>query len=181
MAEKPLPRYLHESAVIGSRMWIWGGKDQFGRYFQRSDLSVYDPAVNTWTRQKAREATAGSIPPTSEGSRCTALGTTIYSYGGLNRDVGYLDELYALDTNTVTWRKVNVGDKKPAPRRNCGLCSTEGRLIVFGGYGNTVASEQLQEGAQWIQMTGLRGEVNNEFYEMNVLSGENVVYIDETI
>jgi hypothetical protein len=158
-------------------MWVWGGRDQDKRYFERSGLSVYDPFAHAWTRQEAQEETTGSIPPTSEGSRCTVLGATVYSYGGFNREIGYLDTLYALETNSVTWRIVNVRGKKPAPRTKCGLCSSEDKLYMFGGYGDAIAKEQLQERSQWIQFKGLRGGVNNEFYEMDVATGKVVLYM----
>ena len=173
MAEPlPRPRYLHESTVAGSSMWVWGGRDHSGHFFQRSAVSVYDPVVNLWRKQEARASAAATIPPSSAGSRCTAVGTTIYSYGGQGKDGGCLDEVYALDTNTVTWRKVNVRDKKPAPRASCGLCSTEGRLLMFGGIGSTIEEEQLQEGVQYI-LDG-KNTLNNVFYELNVATGENV-------
>jgi hypothetical protein len=43
---------------------------------------------------------------------------------------------------------------------------------MFGGYGDAIAKEQLQERSQWIQFKGLRGGVNNEFYEMDVATGQ---------
>jgi ribosome maturation protein Sdo1 len=38
--------------------------------------------------------------------------------------------------------------------------------MMFGEYGKIIKKEHLQEGAQWIHTAGLKGGMNNEFYEM---------------
>jgi N-acetylneuraminic acid mutarotase len=106
-------------------MWVWGGVGESNSYFQRSSVHAYDPVANEWAQYKAQAATTDDIPPASKASRCAVLGTDIYSFGRRNEETGYLNDLYAMDTTTITWRKVDVKDKKPAPRDDCGLCSTE--------------------------------------------------------
>ena len=146
-------------------MWVWGGKNQSGCLLQRTALSAYDPVAKEWAHHEFRAVPWAShvTPPTSEGSSCTVVGKTIYSFGGYNKDVGYLKELYQFDTSTHMVSQVSVRGKKPAPRTQSGLCFTEGRLVMFGGLGDAT-DKKLQEGAQWIQVKDRTERVNNEFY-----------------
>jgi N-acetylneuraminic acid mutarotase len=102
--------------------------------------------------------------------------TTIYSYGGYNSDTGFLDDTYSLDTDTTTWTKMKVTGEKPAPRAACGLCATEEKVMVFGGVvQNAINGQQNQEGATSIPVRSRhveKLEVNNEFYELILATGE---------
>jgi N-acetylneuraminic acid mutarotase len=96
---------------------------------------------------------------------------TIYSYGGQTPGIGYSNGLYALDTNTVTWRNIHVSGQKPPPVRHCGLCSTDGKLYMFGGYGPPLKQEHIQEGGNWVEIGDGNG-INNVFYAFDLNKGE---------
>lgn len=169
MTEQPA-RFSHEAAAVGSRTWIWGGANHI-HCIHRSHVMSYDPVVQLWTQHEAQATSEDHVPLPSLGSRCTAVDTTIYSFGGQSPGIGYLNDLYAFDTTRVAWRKVHTSGNKPSPRRHCGLCSTDGRLLVFGGYGPP--KEDDQQGTQWVE-TGDGKGVNNEFYEFNMQTGQLV-------
>ena len=170
-------RFSHEAAAVGSRTWLWGGANH-SHCFPRSDITTYDPALEMWTQHVAQSAPSHHIPPPSLGSSCTALGSTVYSYGGQTPGIGYNNDLYAFDTNTVTWRNVHVRGQKPPPVRHCGLCSTNGKIYIFGGYGPPLRQEHIQEGGNWVEIGDGKG-VNNVFYEYNLNTGNDNIFVNK--
>lgn len=79
-------------------------------------------------------------PSSSKAAAATHASPQLYLFGGrrvTTREM--MDDLYALDLETMTWRKVQVsGSARPQKRYFHSCDYYDGYLLVFGGMGNSV-------------------------------------------
>ena len=160
-ATSPQPRSVHESALIGNELHLFGGKK--GKYpflyFPRNEIWTCNvQQKKKWIRRVAR---GKNIPPPCEGARCVVINGIMYSYGGLKEDGGLLEEVFGLDPKKMKWIQVAtpIHGKKPWQRYSCCLWAIGGRIIMFGGLSGDIPQDRLQSGAQ------CDGRANNEIYE----------------
>eukprot|EP01018_Ginkgo_biloba_P014162 Gb_08826 [translate_table: standard] len=135
----PSPRRGHTAAVIGNRMFVFGGYDGT-RHF--SDLHALDLQTMEWKCI----TTQGESPTSRRHHSLISVGRQLILYGGYDGKK-YLQDLYSLDTGTLLWK--DWSDTKPAHCMNSladvgyveqtyrrsmhtmVLCGQ--RLVVFGG------------------------------------------------
>ncbi|KAG9320424.1 hypothetical protein KVV02_007181 [Mortierella alpina] len=91
-------------------------------------VTEYQPATNAWSTMM----TSG-VPPPMRADHCMTAnddGTKIVIYGGrLSATMGFLNDLYILDTVTQTWRQGVSG-----PTRVYAACTVAGnQLLLWGG------------------------------------------------
>ena len=128
-APLPIPRNHLSSAVIGGRVYAIGGQqghDESRRF--RSELHVYDPATDTWTRRADLPVRRSHFEP----------GTTLWEgriliVGGVGRGAENnraMNQITAYDPATDTWTELD-----PLPVRLLGPVAQAigGRLIVTHG------------------------------------------------
>lgn len=137
-------------AVAQGKIWVvYGFSGE-----EMDDVHCFDPAHKTWTQVE----TSGQ-KPTARSVFCTlANGKHIIVYGGEidPSDQGHLGagqfsgEVYALDTETLAWRKLEDkvdSDGHPGPRGWCAFAGTRQGdrqgLLVYGG--NSPSNDRLDD------------------------------------
>ena len=151
---EPLPRYGHYSVPINGKLHVWGGRTQDWSESSRkklaSALETFDPYMELWKKQ----GTTGVPPPGLYGGACTAIGESMYSYGGLDGQSQY-NTLHQLDTARQHWREVQVRNPSEGPMKKtgCGMISYDGdKLVLIGGHG--IPTGPIQPGSTFIRSTG---------------------------
>jgi len=155
LGARPSPRAQHGAAVVGSRVYVFGGlsdrmawneeptaRRQYSHYVSHGDELYLNDMHYLETGggqlQWSGELAISGRPPLARASHATlAVGSTIYVFGGRSGST-LLNDLYAFDTVTNTWsRPPNVasasGDRTPCARHYFGATSIGSTLYVFGG------------------------------------------------
>lgn len=112
----PRPRQGHACAVVGNRLFVHGGMagtDIFG------DLHVLDLESYKWSSPQV----SGDIPPPLAAHGCAVVGNMLYIFGGLSTDGLATDQLYALNTVTLKWKKITPSTPPPPARLDHSMCS----------------------------------------------------------
>jgi len=131
----PSARYYHTALWTGSKMIIWGGRDDAG---PTNTGALYDPQTDTWQPM----STAGAVPSAREFHSAVWAGTEMIVFGGLTAS-GRTDTgaYYSPTTNSWTLSTSTLG--APAGRAFHSAVWTGSRMIVWGGVdvaGDPVAS-----------------------------------------
>ncbi|KAF8088557.1 hypothetical protein N665_0536s0008 [Sinapis alba] len=127
----PSPRDSHSCTTVGDNLFVFGGTD--GKH-HLNDLHVLDTSTHTWKGLEVR----GQRPEAREGHSATLVGKHIFVFGGCVKTSGSDDEvfyndLYILNTETITWQRA-VTTGKPPSARDGHTCSTwNNKIIVIGG------------------------------------------------
>ena len=116
-----------------------------------SSVDVFQVDCGDWTRQ----ATSGTPPLGVGGYCCTAVGDSLYYYGGYcGHDHCYHNSVHKLSTSSLQWMMLSTSTSESgAPMRKigCGMVAfrdgEEDILCVVAGYGPTPSYRQL--GAQY--------------------------------
>jgi len=117
-----------------------------------NDLYAFDIASMTWVHKDCQ----GTAPLGRTGHTMTAVEPTrsLVVFGGLNHDKGYLDDVHALDADTLTWSGiVNVCKKGPCGRDKHSAVAFGDSVVVFGGFG-MVPAPKSEEEAESVQGNG---------------------------
>lgn len=125
-APVPMARYEASGAVIGGKIYVFGGFHQRDiRAMARVD--VYDRATNTWTRK-------ADMPSATTHRNPVPLGDTVWFAGGfVGDDPGPpTGEVWKYHVLTDRWLG---GPALPAPRAGGALIHVNGTLHYIGGYG----------------------------------------------
>lgn len=77
----------------------------------------------------------GDIPPPRVGVTISAVGSTIYVFGGRDSDHNELNELYSFDTSTNKWTLLSSGDTGPPNRSYHSTAADDRHVYIFGGCG----------------------------------------------
>jgi hypothetical protein len=104
----PSPRLFHASALVGDRMYVFGGTPDFDGPFL-NDTWVLDLTTDTWSEL----ATSGDVPDTRFGAEMfhDAAGNRLVLIAGHDDTaLGNRNDVYALDLATSTWSQVRPGD-----------------------------------------------------------------------
>eukprot|EP01132_Coremiostelium_polycephalum_P005771 gene5771-7181_t len=120
----------HTSVAIGNKIFVFGGFDGSGVYF---DLAIFDVDTLTWSSP----AVTGTPPRSRTNHASAAVGNDLYVFGGINRDDRWelqdLDEFFVFNTITSTWREINATGAVPSARCGHRLVSIGKKLYMFGG------------------------------------------------
>ena len=163
MSTELSPRVFPFSAVVEGEFCVWGGEAV--NFSQKkkvlaSSLYSYNPDNECWTRRKC----SGPPPPGLYAGACAAAGSSVYVYGGKDDSYSRSCSLHELDTKTLTWRLLSSAG--PSRKRACdNMVTYKNKLILFGGFGDPLASTQP---AQW------HGKFTNELHTFDVEEGESV-------
>jgi len=100
--EPPLPRIAHGQAVIGNRIYIFGGRQ--GITMEESplnDLHYFDVETKEWTEVLKPDET---FPSERSFHQMVAVGKSLFVFGGCGK-TGRMSDLHEFDTGTSKWIK----------------------------------------------------------------------------
>lgn len=151
----PGGRFGHEAALVGNRLFIWGGAQRHkgaARFADRRDIWCLDTTTSRWRKRKARAGTKQDIPPSCVDAQCAVIDGIVYSFGGCTDVSSWscLNDVHALDIQEIRWKRVEVTGDRPTQRTACGICAIQGCLLIVGGYGRQIQG-RLSVGAQFIE------------------------------
>ncbi|KAI8366057.1 uncharacterized protein BYT42DRAFT_595979 [Radiomyces spectabilis] len=128
------PMRAHTANLVGEMLYVFGGCDVKTCF---NTLYILDMDTLTWSKPR----TSGEIPPPCRAHSCTVvqrdLGSgrrsySLYVFGG-GDGPNYFNDLYILNTETLTWSKPPVEGLPPSPRRAHTTCLWNDKIIVVGG------------------------------------------------
>jgi len=136
--EAPTSRTNHAAAVVGNKMYIFGGNNTdttTGRYQVLGDFFCLDTETLTWSN--LTHTATGSRPSPRSGQTLTAVGDKIYLFGGgvWNEADGWVEkytDIHVFDTRSENWTKPKcTGEIETS---TFSISFAVGRfLFVFGG------------------------------------------------
>jgi len=119
----------HTTKEIDGMFYVFGGYDGVSKRFE---LFQFNPATKQWTSPE----TKGVSPPSRSNHCSTVVDKRMYIFGGLQREELELvdsNDLYYLDTTTMTWHSPEVTGDIPAPRCGHKMTTIDGKIYLFGG------------------------------------------------
>ncbi|KAH0938479.1 hypothetical protein HID58_005940 [Brassica napus] len=153
----PSPRDSHSCTTVGDNLFVYGGTD--GKYYL-NDLHVLDTckllsiisscvvikkmlifvcvllllASHTWKCLEVR----GEEPDAREAHSATLVGKHIFVFGGRGKVPGlddevYFNDLYILNTETITWQRAVTTGTRPFARDGHTCSTWNNKIIVVGG------------------------------------------------
>lgn len=127
-----VPNFSKHTAIeLDGLIYVFGGFDGFKTKYE---LAIYNPKTRQW---QSVDNVKGDVPPSRSNHRVVLLGKKMYMFGGIRGgDDGILDDLndmYVLDTTTLTWKKIQGKGSIPGPRSGHTMAAVGNKIIVFGG------------------------------------------------
>ena len=170
---EPLPRLLHTSSRIGSRLLIHSGvtKDNSVKNKQRiaSLIEIFDSHTKLWKQKKV----TGETPVPGICSAASAsINDDLFTFGGHDGSK-YYNTLHKLK-DTSQWLELcpqNKREDSPMAKIGAGMVAFGDSLVVMGGYG--IPHGPIQPGSSFIRDTRRddgRGWTN-EFHTYNLMDG----------
>jgi N-acetylneuraminic acid mutarotase len=130
--ERPVSRSNHAAAVIGDKMYIFGGLLQRGNeLIDSNDIHVLNTSTLTWTRVQA----TGNIPEPRCGHKMVAIDGKLYMFGGGNGDnwSNKFNDLHVFDPETEAWSLPETSGCVVDSTTFASVFSIGRFLFVFGG------------------------------------------------
>ncbi|CAL9116970.1 uncharacterized protein LOC135634069 isoform X1 [Musa acuminata AAA Group] len=126
----PSPRDSHSCTTVGDKLFVFGGTDGKNPL---KDMHILDTSSNTWIVPNLN----GEGPDAREGHTAVLVDKRLFIFGGCGKSVTheekYFNDLYILDTETLTWERA-VTSGTPPSARDCHSCSSwKNKIIVLGG------------------------------------------------
>ncbi|CAM9188719.1 unnamed protein product [Phaeothamnion confervicola] len=129
---KPSPRYKHQAVVVGDCMYVIGG-GCFKPEQSTIDLYCLDLKTLVWAETTEMH---GDIPKARVAHSCSydPVGGDIYLWGGFTSELSRLQDFYAFNVASGTWRHIETDDRTCPPARafHCAVFH-EGSLYLFSG------------------------------------------------
>ncbi|KAG0284521.1 hypothetical protein BGZ97_008151 [Linnemannia gamsii] len=122
------PKELRAQTVnlVGESVYVFGGCDTKNCF---NTLYIFDADTMHWSLPK----TFGSIPPPCRAHSSTLVDNKrLYVFGG-GDGPHYFNEVYMLDTDTLTWTNPQTTGDRPCRRRAHTTCVYNNCIYVFGG------------------------------------------------
>lgn len=123
----PPPRYGHSLCMLGSRIFIFGGRTEKSKYL--NDIYMLDLDTYIW----AKVSTSTSSPLPRMGHTCVMVGTRMAMFGGYNGNKTF-DDFWVFNTENASWMNPVVEGKPPLSRYNHMMNLThDGRILIIAG------------------------------------------------
>lgn len=131
----PSPRCGHRMVAFGHMLVLFGGGcgEQWDSKF--SDVFVFDTTTNEWVKPKITGAA-----PVCTFTVTFSAGVFLFVFGGQSlHDNNLTNDLYCLDTVSMTWTNVTPQGNKPGARDMASGNVVGSNMFMFGGYcGNAI-------------------------------------------
>ena len=125
--EIPGKRYGHTAHLLGSRMFIFGGKGPGNEYYK----DVYFLDLVEWVWVAVSTISQGPSPRFYHAAE--VVGRKIVVHGGWD-GADVFDDLWIFNTDSFAWMQPKTAGFAPTPRYGHSLTLTpDGRLMLFGG------------------------------------------------
>ena len=133
---KPPARQFHTASIIDHQMFVFGGGD--GKFWL-NELMVYNIPNNEWI---GPVKTNGEQPSGRLQHAAVVHDKKLYIFGGEPDRYRQLNDLFYLDTTTMTWYQPKVEGIAPSPRVSVTGCLVNNTVYLFGGFdGNNWLSD----------------------------------------
>lgn len=123
----------HSASLVGNKIFVFGGFDGHGTNFH---LAAFDPYARMWTNVHNSQV-QGPLPVSRTNHASAAVNKKMYIFGGNNNNEAgmyqVLDDLWELDTTTMTWSRPTTTGDRPTARSGHTLTAIGKRLYLFGG------------------------------------------------
>ncbi|GAB2301081.1 hypothetical protein Dimus_035115 [Dionaea muscipula] len=119
------PRHRHAAAVLGSKIYLFGGLNNDTIY---SSLLVLDADKLHWNEVHA----SGEWPCARHSHTLVAHGSKLYMFGGHNGEKA-LGDLYSFDVEECRWEKVKTVGRAPYPRFSHSMFAYRDYIAIIGG------------------------------------------------
>ncbi|KAJ3451244.1 kelch domain-containing protein [Anaeramoeba flamelloides] len=124
----PTPRYSHTSVIYDNKMWIFGG---YNGQIQSNEIFYFNFETNEWCNPLK---TYGQKPEERAGHTAVVVGDKMIVFGGYNRTLSYMNDIFEYDFKKNLWTKPKVVGKKPKVRSLHTCVVYQNDLYIFGGY-----------------------------------------------
>ncbi|KAF9979304.1 hypothetical protein BGZ75_009767 [Mortierella antarctica] len=170
------PKDLRAQTVnlVGESIYVFGGCDAKSCY---NTLYIFDADTMHWSQPK----TFGSIPPPCRAHSSTLVDNKrLYIFGG-GDGPQYFNELYMLDTDTLTWTNPQTTGSRPCRRRAHTTCVYNNSIYVFGGGDGVQALNDTYElnlaDMHWseVKTTGTI-PISRGYHTSNLIKSQFIVY-----
>lgn len=126
--EVPPPRYGHTAEVIGSRMFIFGGRGPRGKVYR----DIYFLDLVDWVWVPVHPVT--EAPPPRFLHSSVLVGRKLVILGGWDGEFGCYSDLWLFDTDTFSWMQPRTAGFAPTARYGHTMTLLpDGRLVLMGG------------------------------------------------
>ncbi|KAI3436230.1 hypothetical protein D9Q98_002284 [Chlorella vulgaris] len=158
----PAARAFHAAAVIGRKMYLFGGHvyvRQQHKLHQFSDLWCLDTDTWEWSRLSGDSPDAPQPCPRDRAAMAAIGNGKLLVVGGADSTNRRLDDAWLFDLERGAWSEVKVAGAKPRARCCTALFPLNDRVLMFGGdtYGVTNELWSLRDlegsgSATWTQL-----------------------------
>lgn len=125
--EAPTPRYGHSVELVGSRMFVFGGRGDAGALRDTSFLDLVE-----WTWVPVSVTSASPSPRFFHAS--LLVGRKIVIHGGWDGRMRCSGDLWVFNSDTFTWLQPKCAGIPPSPRYGHSLnLHADGRILCYGG------------------------------------------------
>lgn len=124
----------HCAAAMANKLYVFGGVrwlSDIGEAAESNEILVFDADSHTLNKI----VTGGQVPSSRSSATMAGVGSKLYVFGGLSRDYGWLNDLYAFDTETKQWQNVAYEGTPPSPRDKLTCVAMGTKILFFGGFG----------------------------------------------
>lgn len=119
------PRHRHAAAVVGSKIYVFGGLDN-------DSISSSFYVLDTVNLQWEELVVGGEQPCARHSHSMVAYGCQLFMFGGYNGEKA-LGDLYSFDVQTCQWKKEKTAGRGPHARFSHSIFVYKEYLGVIGG------------------------------------------------
>ncbi|KZV47323.1 acyl-CoA-binding domain-containing protein 4-like [Dorcoceras hygrometricum] len=127
---RPKIRYEHGAAVIGDKMYMFGGNHN-GRYL--NDLQVLNLRTWTWSKVEVRAGTNGIATACAGHTLIPWNENKLLSVAGHSKDPSETLQVKVFDLQACTWSTLKTYGKPPVSRGGQSVTPVGKTLVIFGG------------------------------------------------
>ncbi|XP_073150797.1 acyl-CoA-binding domain-containing protein 4-like [Henckelia pumila] len=127
---RPKVRYEHGAAIIGDKMYLFGGNHN-GRYL--NDLQVLNLRTWTWSKVEVRAGTDGTATACAGHALIPWNENKLLSVAGHSKDPSETLQVKVFDLQACTWSMLKTYGKPPVSRGGQSVTLVGKTLVIFGG------------------------------------------------